>query len=299
MSLKSLNSFVIAAELGSFSEASRAIGVTPAAVSKSIQELERELGVRLFHRNTHALSLTEDGVSLLNDVKPALTSLEQALKKTRNTLKLPQGKLKINIPESFGKKFILPLVAEFLERYPQITLDIYLQDRKIDPISEGFDLSIGNLEEADSGLIARDLCELHLSTFGSREYIRINGAPKSPSDLERHNLIAYKQLSTGRIAPWRYKVSNESISINPTARLALSNIESVAQCIKEGLGLGCIGAWHVKEELANGCVVEVLSKYRPTPLKVKMYYPSKDLQSKKVRVLIDFLVEKSKSGAFA
>ena len=293
MSLKALNSFLLTTELGNFSAASRALGVTPAAISKSVNELEQELGIRLFHRNTHSLSLTEDGVLFLSEIKPALSTLDLALNKTRNAMLLPEGKLKVNIPESFGKKFVLPLIPEFLKAYPEITLDLYLQDKKIDPIAEGFDVSIGNLEEADSGLVARDLCELQLITIGSSSYLKKHGVPKVPDDLSTHNLISYRQLSTGRIVPWRYKVGKEFITVNPSGNLSLSNIEAVAECVKSSLGIGCVGIWHVKAELANGSVMEVLNRFRSNPLKVKIYYPSKDLQSKKVRVFIDYLVEQS------
>ena len=136
MHLKSLNAFLMTAELKSFSAASRVLGLTPAAVSKSIGELEQTLGIRLFHRNTRNLSLTEDGHKLLLAISPALNTLEQALSQSKSVEMEPTGKLKINIPESFGKKFILPLLPEFLRRYPLIELDIHLQDKKIDPVSE-------------------------------------------------------------------------------------------------------------------------------------------------------------------
>lgn len=298
MSLKSLNTFLLTAELGNFSAASRAIGVTPAAISKSINELEQELGVRLFHRNTRSLSLTEDGISFLNDIKPVLTTLDGVLNKTRNAMLLPEGKLKVNVPESFGKNFIIPLIPEFLKTYPEMRLDLYLQDKKVDPTIEGFDVSIGNLEEVDSGIVARDLCQLQLVTIASARYLKRNAVPKTPADLKFHNCISYKQLSSGRIIPWRYNVGKEIVTLNPTGNLSLSNIEAVANCVKADIGIACVGMWHVKKELSDGSIIELFNKFRPEPLKVKIYYPSKNLQSKKVRVFIDYLINKSKLGVF-
>ena len=298
MNLKSLNIFLKTAELKSFSAASRNLGLTPAAVSKSVGELEKAVGTRLFHRNTRVLSLTEDGKRLQLEMTPALERLEEALNRTQFTETDPTGNLKINIPESFGKKFILPLLPEFLASYPGLTLDLHLQDKKIDPIQEGFDINIGNMANADSSLIARDLCKIQLLTLASPEYLAGRPRPEKPEDLSDHHLIAYRQLSTGRVVDWRYKTQGGSISITPSGRLTLSNIEAVAECVKAGLGIGCVGHWHVKKALAEGQLVELLHPYRPAPMDVKIYFSSRAHQAKKVRVLIDFLLHKANSHYF-
>ncbi len=157
MNLNTLHAFLKTAELGNFSIASRYLGLTPAAISKSVGELEQTLGLRLFHRNTRTLSLTEDGKRLRNDICVALDKIELALNRNSYANLVPTGRLKINIPESFGKRYILPLVPKFLSQYPSVELDIHLQDKKINPISEGFDISIGNLDTSDSGLITSEL----------------------------------------------------------------------------------------------------------------------------------------------
>lgn len=289
MHLKTLNAFLITCELQSFSAASRQLGLTPAAVSKSIGELEQTLGMRLFHRNTRKLTLTEDGKRLMQEISPAMHQLEQALTRSQSVEVEPAGKLKINIPESFGKKFILPLIPEFLRRYPKIELDVHLQDKRVDPINEGFDVSIGNLDESDSGLIARELCKLQLVTIATPDYLGKNPLPKKPEDLIKHSLIGYRQLTSGRVVNWKYKRGNENITITPQGNLTLSNIDAVVTCVNSGLGIGCVGLWHVEEAIKKGDVVELLRKFRPDPLAVKIYFPSRDHQPKKVRVFIDYL----------
>jgi DNA-binding transcriptional LysR family regulator len=298
MNLNTLHAFLKTAELGNFSIASRYLGLTPAAISKSVGELEQTLGLRLFHRNTRTLSLTEDGKRLRNDICVALDKIELALNRNSNANLVPTGRLKINIPESFGKRYILPLVPKFLSQYPSVELDIHLQDKKINPISEGFDISIGNLDNSDSGLITRELCKLQLVTIASPLYLEKHSTPKKLSKLIAHNLIAYRQLSSGRVVPWGYKVGGEYVSITPSGNLTLSKIESVVSSVINNLGIGCVGLWHVRDLINSGALVELFVKHRPAPLPVKIYYPSREQQPKKVRVFIDFLLQMAKNNHF-
>lgn len=298
MHLKTLNAFLVTSELLSFSAASRYIGITPAAVSKSIGELEQKLGVRLFHRNTRNLSLTEDGKRLRQDIAPAIHLLDRALSQSMSMEQEASGKLKINIPDSFGKRFILPLIPEFFEQYPQIELDIHLHDKKVDPVNEGFDISIGNLDDADSRLVARELCRLQLVTVASAQYLSSTSIPKHPADLQRHRLIGYRQLSSGRVVNWRYKSKMEDVSISPNCYLTVSNIEAVVACVNSDLGIGCVGLWHVSEDITKGKLVELLPKLRSDPVPVKIYFPSRENQPRKVRVFIDFLLERKNQHWF-
>lgn len=290
MNLKTLHIFLKTAELESFSAASRHLQLTPAAVSKSVAELEKTLGARLFHRSTRALSLTEDGKSLLQEITQPIVKIEEALNRSKNAESKPAGRLKINMSESFGKRFILPLIPAFSSAYPDLELDIEMQDKRINPIDEGFDVSIGNLANADTGLIARDLCKLQLVTITTPGYLASKARPRKPEDLPGHNLIAYRQLSTGRVVDWRYQLGGVSMSITPTGKLTLSNIDAVAESVKNGLGIGCVGFWHVQEAIEAGSVIELLRKFRPAPLVVKVYYSSRTHLPKKVRVFIDFLL---------
>jgi DNA-binding transcriptional LysR family regulator len=219
--------------------------------------------------------------------------MERDCCKTKSVELDPVGKLKINLPESFGKRFILPLLPNFLSKYPKIELDVHLQDKKVDPINEGFDVSIGNLDDSDSGLVARDLCNLQLVTIATPDYLEKNSLPKKPEDLIKHSLIGYRQLASGRVVNWKYKRGNENITITPQGNLTLSNIEAVVTCVNSGLGIGCVGLWHVEEAIKKGNVVELLRKFRPDPLAVKIYFPSRDHQPNKVRVFIDYLLDKN------
>ena len=299
MSYRSLQTFLAVVEHGSFSAAARHSGVTPAAVGKSIRDLEEELQSRLFHRNTHHLALTEDGKHLLAEIAHPMKHLQTTLDSLKYKDEEPSGGLKMNLPESFGKKFILPLIPEFLALYPKIALDIFLQDKRVDPIGEGFDISIGNMSDPDSRLIARKLCAIELVTVASHSYLNRNKAPSSPDDLVRHNCIAYRQLATGRVVPWRFKVQQNDLAITPKGNLIVSNIEAAVTAAVDGIGIATVGRWHTMAAIQSGQLVEVLKAFRPDPLPVFLYFATRENQPGRVRAMIDYLLTKAREGHFS
>ena len=299
MSYRSLQIFLTVAEQRSFSAAARHLGVTPAAIGKAMKELERQFAVRLFHRNTHYLALTQDGERMLAQMAPAVQQLETVLDALMFKDEEPSGNLKLNLPESFGRRFILPLMPEFLTKYPKITLDIFLQDKRIDPIAEGFDLSIGNIADPDSRLIARQLTRIDLVTVANPDYLASRGTPDHPSDLANHACIAYRQLATGRVVPWRFNDNGNLITFNPKGNLTVSNIEAAAMAAIEGVGLATLGRWHTTQAIQSGQLVEVLERFRPDPLNVFLYYPSRENLASRVKVMIDFLIAHSQTAAFS
>jgi DNA-binding transcriptional LysR family regulator len=282
--------FVTAAEAGSFSAAARRAGVSPAAVSKGIARLERTLGVRLFHRTTHSLSLTEDGAALLRRITPLLSELESSLEGISDRHEQPTGRVKVNLPDSFGRECVLPLLGGFLSDYPGIELDLHFDDRVRDLVAEGFDVGIGNRINEDSRLIARPLHELELVTVASRRYVALHGRPATPDDLPHHDCIAYRSMSTGRRVPWRFTVDGEERPHIPRGRLVVSNIAAAKDAMTAGLGITTLGRWHVDAALSAGDVVPVLQDYQPPPSTVWVYYPSRRQVPLRTRLLVEHLI---------
>ncbi|PSW09367.1 LysR family transcriptional regulator [Photobacterium rosenbergii] len=285
--------FICAAQEGSFSAAGRKIGISAAAVSKGVAALEKQTGVRLFHRNTRQFSLTEDGASLYQRVAPLLSELEESIDGLAEQNRSPAGKLRVNLPDSFGRKFIMPHISEFLTLYPDIELDVVLSDRVLDIIDEGFDVSIGNQINEDSRLVARTIYQMQSGIFASKAYIEQFGLPESIEDLQHHNAIIYRPLTSGRTFTWPLRDSNgEHIQFIPKGNLTLSSISPAKNLMLQNLGIAYMGKWHVEDELASGDVVPILESAWTSAKPVWIYYSSRENLPKRTRLFIDFIVSK-------
>lgn len=284
-----LSAFLLVAELGSFSAAARQLGISAAAVSKSILQLERQLGVRLFHRTTRSLSLTEDGRELQQSCQPASEQIGEALTRLRARTSTPAGLLRISVPDSFGRRFIVPLVPDFLANYPQIELDLRFEDRVVDLVAEGFDVGIGNRINQDSRLVARPLYQMQLATVATPGYLARAGEPVTLADLDQHNCLGFRSLGTGRKLPWRFVSDGVEHHIDPQGNVSVSSIDALRELLLQGLGIGTLGHWHIESYLASGLLQPILPAYWPEPRTVWLYYAARQHLPAKVRVFIDFL----------
>ncbi len=283
--------FVIAAQCGSFSAAGRKLGISAAAVSKGVATLEKQTGVRLFHRNTRQFSLTDDGATLFHQVAPLLLEVENSIERLSEQHRRPAGRLKVNLPDSFGKAFIMPHIPEFMALYPEIKLDLVFDDQIIDIIDKGFDVGIGNRINQDSRLIARELYSMQSGIFASQRYLARHGEPQSFDELKWHQCIGYKPLSSGRLVPWTLVDSQDRVhQFVPDAELTVSNISAAKMAVEQGLGISYMGCWHMKLQLTSGHVKEVLKPFWPRPSRVWLYYSSKENLPSRVRLFIDFIV---------
>ena len=289
--------FICAAQEGSFSAAGRKLGISAAAVSKGVAALEKQTSVRLFHRNTRQFSLTEDGANLYQKVAPLLSELEESIDGLTEQNRNPSGKLKVNLPDSFGRKFIMPYVSEFLALYPEIELDIVLSDRVLDIIDEGFDVSIGNQINEDSRLVARTIYQMQSGLFASKGYVDTFGMPTTLDELKEHNAIIYRPLSSGRVFTWPLRDTStqgndEHIQFIPKGKITLSNISCAKELMMQNVGIAYMGRWHVEEELASGEIVSILESSWTSAKPVWIYYSSRENLPKRTRLFIDFIVSK-------
>lgn len=197
-----LPQFIAAAQEGSFSAAGRKLGISAAAVSKSIAALEDNTGVRLFHRNTRQFSLTEDGKSLYQKTLPLVTELKNCIEDLTNHHRGSEGRIRVNLPHSFAMEFVMPEIPAFLEKNPGIELDLVFDDKSLNLVEEGFDIGISNRINEDSRLVVRQLCDLQTGLFINPQYREQTGEPKNLQELEQHNCIAHRSLSSGKVMPW-------------------------------------------------------------------------------------------------
>ena len=298
--LQHLTSFVHTAEHGSFSAAARVLGLTPAGVSKNVARLETDLGVRLFHRSTRRLSLTEKGERFLAQVSGPLASLQMAVAEGARADEVPSGTLKVSMGQAFGRTFLVPLLGEFLARYPRVVPDWHFDNRQVDIVGEGFDAAIGGGFPMSAGVIARELGAVHIVAVASPAYMAGRTVPRAPVDLAAFDCIMRRSTPTGRVRPWTL-TSRRGVeeTVQCQARIILSDPEAVAQAARQGLGVALLPMPFAFAAIRSGELVRLLPDWHSNAGPLSVYYPSKRMLASKTRVFVDFLLERFRSVGFA
>lgn len=284
-----LPTFIDVVKQGSFSAASRKLGVSPAAISKSISQLEKVLNQRLFHRSTHSLTLTIEGKQLFDSTVGLVEALSESVSLSMDASTEMRGEIKVNLPVHFGQTIVFPKLLEFMDLHPEVVLDVHFDDRVHDLIENGFDLGIGNRINEDSRLIARPYYDLQLLYVCSPSYIDKYGVPQSPEDLDNHNCINYRSPTTGRISPWIF-IDNGNVSqYTFESKLIVNNPNSAYLAAKAGFGITLVAKSYLEE--GNEALISVLDQFKPTSAPVWLYYPSRSYMPLRVKALIDYLLE--------
>jgi DNA-binding transcriptional LysR family regulator len=295
-----LDAFIASADEGSFSAAARRLGLTPAAVSKSVNRLELRLGVRLFQRSTRSLSLTTDGERLYGQVRLPWTEIGDALTDLSQGAGKPAGTLKVSLAYTVGRQYFVPLLDEFSRRYPDVVPDLYFDNRHVDMVAEGFDVGIGGGIELTDALIARELARVDIVLAAAPSYLKAHGAPETPQDLVRHRGLLRRSLSTGRLVPWTLKHgSGQEVvaSVRPVA--VLDDPEAIAHAAASGMGICMLPLPHALPLLDSGELVRVLPDWHAETRPLSIYYSSRKLVPAKVRVFVDYMVEQFRASGHA
>jgi DNA-binding transcriptional LysR family regulator len=290
--LANLESFVRSAESRSFSEAARRLALTPAAVSRNVAMLERNLGVRLFQRSTRKLTLTEAGERFLVSIAGNLGALQSAIASLADDGGAPAGTLKVSMSPTFGVEHILPLLPAFLDRYPLVRPDWYFENRPVDLIAEGYDAAIGGGFELSPGVVSRPLAPIHLVAVASPAYMAGRPPPTDPAGLAELSGIVMRSSATGRLRQWVMRdtagaempaVQAESVLVNdPTAMRAAALM---------GLGVTLLAVPDVLPQLERGELVRLLPRWYVDAGAISIYYATRSQMPAKTRVFIDFVAE--------
>ena len=242
------------------------------------------MGVRLFHRTTRKISLTEDGVAFLHHAEDVIASVEAAEASVGVGNLKPSGTLRVAAPASFGRMHILPAMKGFMNEYPNLKIDLKLSDTIVDLVEGGFDIAIRNSQLKDSTLIAKKLVNDRRILCASPEYISKYGSPASPMELRDHNCITLLNLDH-----WAFKGGNETLNIKVTGNFSTDNGEAIRDACSYGIGITVNSTWSAYQQLINGELVEVLSEY-PLISETAIWavYPSSRQLAPKVRAFIDY-----------
>jgi DNA-binding transcriptional LysR family regulator len=291
--LPGLISAVQAADSGSFTAAAKVLNLTPAAVSKNVATLETILQVRLFNRTTRQLSLTEEGKAFIAQTRTGLAALEAASLQATQRLK-PQGLVRLNCPVGFGRCYVLPVLPAFYALYPDVQIELNLNDQTVDLVREGFDVGIRGGSQPPEGMVARKICEIPSVLVATPKYLKLRGTPKHYSELVNHDLLKVKFLN-GRILPWIFKDKTNGkdklVNFEGSAKLMISDPEVMLDAALMHMGIARLGRHHAHAALQRGDLVEVLPRQQvPNEASMAIFYPHRARLAPRVRVLVDFLI---------
>jgi DNA-binding transcriptional LysR family regulator len=282
-----MRTFCAVAEAGSFVRAAEALDFSKAAVSRYVASLEARLGVRLLHRTTRRLSLTDEGEVFHARSKDLLAGLEEAEAELHLRSGAARGVLRISAPVTFGILHLAPLWGAFRERHPQVHLDLTLSDRTVDLVEEGYDVAIRIAALPDSTLVSKRLASTRIVLCASPRYLEASGVPKHPSELARHSVIAYRYWSTGD--EWQFDGPTGRVSVRTRPVVHSNNGDTCRAMALEHRGVILQPTFLVGRELADGTLVELMPEYRSLELDIYALYPTRKHVSPKVRALIEFL----------
>ncbi|MCB9745948.1 MAG: LysR family transcriptional regulator [Alphaproteobacteria bacterium] len=284
--LKGMVVFVKVVQVGSFSGAARALDMPKSTVSRQVAHLEDRLGVRLLNRTTRTLALTDIGAAYYERAARIVESIEEAEEAVTQLTTRPRGTLRLSAPVTLGRLFIGQLVAGFITRFPEVRVDVALNDRMVDIIEEGYDLAIRAAALEDSSFIVRKLGSSRRVICASPAYLERAGTPRRPEDLRAHDCLRYAHERTG--GAWRL---SEGHVVQVDGPLVSNNGDVLRQAALAGLGLVLIPRFMVGPELRSGALVPVLQEHTSDEGGVYAMYPHNRHLSAKVRAFVDFAVE--------
>jgi len=290
--LGSIELFCKAAELGSFTAAAEAMGLTQGAVSRSIARLEERLGVRLFQRSTRSVRLTDDGELYRSQCQQALDQIAEAERAITGHQAEPAGTLRISAPTTYANFRLMALLPRFSERFPKVAVEVNISNRNVDLVEDGYDLAIRLGEPKDSRLIARKLEDATLGLFAAPGYLERAGTPSSLDDLRRHACIQFVLPSTGRPMPMIFRDGGREVDFAFSSRQRVhEDVLGAVSWARAGGGLFQIYHFIAQEYVARGELVEVLQPFAGRSRPFNVLYPQNRHLSARVRAFVDFLVD--------
>jgi DNA-binding transcriptional LysR family regulator len=286
LEMKTFNAVV---DAGSFVKAAHALGMSKAAVSRYVGDLESRLGVRLLHRTTRRLSLTEEGQVFFARSKELLAGVDEAESEISSRSGAASGLLRVNAPVTFGIRHLAPLWGEFRTRYPNVALDVTLADRVVDLVEEGYDVAIRIAILPNSTLISKRLASTRMVLCASPQYLAAHGVPHRPDELAAHAVISYSYWSTKD--EWHFDGPQGPISVNTQPFMHTNSGDTCRAAALAHQGVILQPTFLVGDDLAAGTLVELMPEFRSIELGIYAIYPTRKHVSPKVRAFIDFLTQ--------
>jgi len=281
----------------SFARAATEAGVTPQAVSKAVRTLEAELGVRLLHRTTRKLSLTDEGARLFELADPGLRQLDEALAQVRSARSEDDGLIRLTAPPSLGVHVLVPLMQQFRAAYPGITFDVQLSDLFTDLVESRIDVGFRSGTSPGQNLVARRLCDLPMTICAAPSYLAQHGEPKTLDALARHACTGFRRPVTGRMVPWELNVDGDLVFQDVPAVATFNDVQTEIAAVRAGIGIGQLSMHLIRDDVAAGRLVPILRQFDSNSVGLYLYYPHRTHIPVRVRRFIDFVAEAGRVAA--
>ncbi|UYL09670.1 LysR family transcriptional regulator [Bdellovibrio sp. SKB1291214] len=287
--IENMHIFMKVAELGSFTGASEHLSLPKATVSNAIQQLENNLGTRLFHRTTRKVQLTQDGMTFFERCRDLLSDVDEVENLFKKDASQVHGRIRIDMGAAMARNAVVPKLPQFLKMYPDVQIELSCSDRKVDLVREGFDcvIRVGNL--ADSGLIARPLGKFAIGNYASTEYLEKYGRPRKLEDLQNHYLVHYVQSWGGKPDGFEYFDGEKYRTLAMKSKITVNNVDSYTAACLAGLGIIQAPSVGKNDFLHKKKVEEILPKLRAEAMPVSIVYPHRRNVAKRVQVFMDWL----------
>ncbi|MDH2672389.1 LysR family transcriptional regulator [Klebsiella quasipneumoniae] len=290
--LKAISVFIRVAETGSFNGVAIAEGTTPQSVSKTIRQLERHLGIQLFHRTTRRNVLTSDGQRFLMTVKPVRDSLQQIIDSTRRAPNDEVGLIRISAARAVARKVLIPVIKDFKALYPGVNFELILEERFSDLAEDRIDVGFRAGGQPDAQVITRRLFPIQDIPCATTEYLRVHAPVREIDDLGRHALVGYRNPTTGRVLPWEFSINNQTEYRHPEITFCTNDTETETEAVLAGLGIGLLDSINATPHLRSGLLIPLLTSCISARRGLYIYYEQNRNMTRRLRLFIDFTIEK-------
>jgi len=293
---RAMKTFVQIVETGSLTAAANALNTSLPTVVRALAALERQLGVSLLNRTTRRIHLTDEGAQYLERCRVILSEIQEVEDTLVSRRAKPQGKLTVTASVLFGRRYIAPILSEFLLHHPLVSAELLLLDRVVNLVEEGVDVGVRIAHLKDSSLVAKSVGQVRRVVCASEQYLRRHGIPKVPSDIRKHRCVCH----LGLVSPdeWPFRIGKRNVTIPVTSVLTSNEIDSALNACISGLGLGMFLSYMVAPYRISGEVRYVLEQFEPAPIPIQIIYPYAKLLSSRLRAFVDECVVKLKQVKF-
>ena len=289
--LLAMQVFIRVVDSASFTRAADGLRMPKATVTTLIQNLESHLGVKLLHRTTRRVGVTADGAAYYERCVRILAEVEETESALSRTRLSPRGRLRVDVPTTFGRRVLMPALPDFLARYPDIRIEVGCSDRQVDLLEEGVDCVVRGGDPGDPSLVARRVGAIELACCATPGYLGQFGVPAHPNELVRHRCINYFSAKTGRVHPWTFMKGGERIEIELDGPVAVNDSEAYFEAGLAGVGIMQASRVQIGSAIADGRLRPVLRDWRIEPLPIYVMYPQNRHLSAKVRVFVDWAAD--------